>query len=87
MGARVAAILHPAVVGDRERVDAAAALDEALRDAGPLGRAEDSLLRIARTVASVIFTSGRRMPSSARRQSAIFSSSGTSKGSRSIGAA
>ena len=43
--------------------------------------------RIALTVASVIFTSGRRMPSSARRQSAIFSSSGTSTGSRSIGAA
>ena len=41
--------------------------------------------RCARTMASVTLIFDWRMPSSARRQSSIFSVSGTSNGSRSIG--
>ena len=44
VGARIAAVLDAAVVGDRERVDAAAALHEPLGDARALGGAEDPLL-------------------------------------------
>ena len=81
--ARIAAVLNAAVVRDRQRVDPAAALDEALRESAPSEERKTRSSRSARTDASVIFTSGRRMPSSARRQSAIFSFSGTSTGSRS----
>src|SRR4029453_6341275 len=43
VGTRIAPVLDAAVVRDGKRVDAAATLDEALRDARAFGRAEDAL--------------------------------------------
>ena len=80
VGARVAAHLEEPVA-DRHRVDAAAALDELLLDLDAVGGEEQLALALRADRAWATLTSACFIASSARRQSATLSSSGTSNGS------
>ena len=77
----VAPRLHE-TVGGAQRVDPRAALDELLEDVSSLGGRERARFALRPHGAWVTSIPARAIDSSARRQSSIFSPSGTSTGSR-----